>query len=104
METLIKALSKYGTILVDRRFIVGFLVPTLLILVGGPELANRFNSANPQTADTITLIMTYVIPLLGGLGVSFSWQKRPPQGLDYKTLSFEAQELLEAARKTGMIK
>lgn len=99
MNVASKVLAKLGTVLVDRRLWIGWVVPSILLLVGGPTLVNEYGGNDPQVANTVMLITNLIVFVLNPLGIVFSWQQRPPSGLQ----PVEDGKIMEVLREAGAI-
>lgn len=106
MNVFQKALAKYGTVVVDRRYVVGVIVPAILLFVGGPELVAQYPAADTSLLDTVMPVLSLILLTVNSLGVVFSWQKRAPSGLgpDEPVTSPDDAQLLDILRKAGVIK
>lgn len=82
--------DKVGTILVDRRFWLKFVFPTVFALGLFPQLADaNAEQLTDQAIGWVKLIVEVVIPVLSAYLLGVDWTKRPPSGLEFKELSSE---------------
>lgn len=76
--------DKLGTIVVDRRFWIN-LFTLLAILFGFPQLADQAEGLSDQAIALATLIVQAVSLIVIPLQLVWSWTRREPSGLSYKS-------------------
>jgi len=97
-DQLVKILGKYGTLLVDRRFI-GYIL-SLLVMFGILPAVIDTESLSNEFVDAVLLIFQGADTLLGILVLLYSWTKREPSGLNYG-IPIDVKELAEALLKVA---
>ncbi len=91
-NNVLLAISKFGTLLVDRRFWAWVI--SMGVVIGFVPATADAKALSDQTVSAILMILQGATMLLGMLALVYSWTKRPPSGLDYKKLPTELEELI----------
>ncbi len=89
-------LDKFGTIIVDRRFWLKFVIPTAMALGIFPFLANaNAETLSDQAVSWATLIVGSVVPVVSAWLLSSDWTKRAPSGLGFKEVISEVEDFVK---------
>lgn len=88
INKVVKFIGKVGTVLGDRRFwIVAMSVAIVFFKLPEAEVKTY--------AEAITTVV-------GSLALIVGWTWRPPSGLDYKPVTSELQDLVDALEQLGI--
>ncbi len=94
-------LGKIGSVLVDRRLWV-YLFTLAAVILGMPKLGENAENLGTDVASAIVLITQGVTILVGALSLIFSWERRPPSGLNYKEVLDNLNKFAELLKEAGV--